>query len=102
MRNYVRTQAPCKFAQVNLHFSRDCLAGVKRSEAKNAQEAHEAIRPTEAEMHPEYIDDVLSSRKLSRLYGLIWARAIASQMASAKLLQVLFCSDARLHFTSIT
>ena len=57
-----------------------------RSTAKNAQEAHEAIRPTDLSRTPDdvapYLDD--ESR---RLYDLIWKRAIASQMESARLEQ---------------
>ncbi len=53
----------------------------------NAQEAHEAIRPTEADLLPH--EAKWPSSQLSKLYALVWARAIASQMASAKLLQVL-------------
>ncbi|BDA43988.1 DNA topoisomerase 1 [Coccomyxa sp. Obi] len=58
-----------------------------KSKAKNAQEAHEAIRPTKARLHPQK-SGLAPSSQLSRLYALVWARAIASQMASAKLLQV--------------
>ncbi|CAL8469974.1 g9516 [Coccomyxa elongata] len=58
-----------------------------KSKAKNAQEAHEAIRPTKARLHPQE-SGLAPSSQLSRLYALVWARAIASQMASAKLLQV--------------
>jgi DNA topoisomerase-1 len=49
--------------------------------AKNAQEAHEAIRPTSFARHP---DDVALEADQKRLYGLIWRRAIASQMAAAE------------------
>ena len=52
------------------------------SKAKNAQEAHEAIRPTSFDRHP---DDLRLEGDLARLYGLIWTRAIASQMATALL-----------------
>lgn len=47
--------------------------------AKNAQEAHEAIRPT------DFSRDKAASGDHARLYELIWKRALASQMASAKL-----------------
>jgi DNA topoisomerase-1 len=49
--------------------------------AKNAQEAHEAIRPTSYARHP---DDLPLETDQKRLYGLIWRRAIASQMAAAE------------------
>ena len=51
--------------------------------AKNAQEAHEAIRPTEISRTPEYLNKFLSSDQL-KLYNLIWSRALSSQMESAK------------------
>jgi DNA topoisomerase I len=53
-----------------------------RTKAKNAQEAHEAIRPTSAAWHPDGLAGRLD-RDQQRLYELIWKRAIASQMASA-------------------
>ena len=52
------------------------------SKAKNAQEAHEAIRPTGLGRHPEDLQPYLDRDEL-RLYKLIWERTIASQMANA-------------------
>ncbi|GLQ22894.1 DNA topoisomerase 1 [Algimonas ampicilliniresistens] len=57
-------------------------ARVYKSKAKNAQEAHEAIRPTGFSRTP---DSLNLSGDEKRLYELIWKRAAASQMASAKL-----------------
>ncbi len=51
--------------------------------AKNAQEAHEAIRPTEILMDPNSLKRYLSTDQY-KLYNLIWSRAISSQMESAK------------------
>ena len=51
--------------------------------AKNAQEAHEAIRPTDIDRNPEILKKYLSSDQL-KLYNLIWTRALSSQMESAK------------------
>ncbi len=51
-----------------------------KSKAKGAQEAHEAIRPTDFSRHSVNID-----RDQARLYELIWKRAIASQMSEARL-----------------
>ncbi len=51
--------------------------------AKNAQEAHEAIRPTEIERSPSSIKKYLSTDQF-KLYDLIWSRALSSQMESAK------------------
>ncbi|MFS8182069.1 type I DNA topoisomerase [Pseudovibrio denitrificans] len=54
------------------------------SKAKNAQEAHEAIRPTELARHPRDMAKFLDEDG-ARLYELIWKRTIASQMESAVL-----------------
>ncbi|MDC3069000.1 type I DNA topoisomerase [Candidatus Pelagibacter sp.] len=51
--------------------------------AKNAQEAHEAIRPTEIIRTPQSIKKYLSTDQ-NKLYDLIWRRALSSQMQSAK------------------
>jgi DNA topoisomerase-1 len=51
--------------------------------AKNAQEAHEAIRPTEIERNPESLKKYLSTDQY-KLYDLIWSRSLSSQMESAK------------------
>lgn len=53
-----------------------------KTKSKNAQEAHEAIRPTSAMRHPDDIAKYLSADQL-KLYGLIWRRAMASQMIHA-------------------
>ncbi len=53
-----------------------------KTKAKNAQEAHEAIRPTSAKLRPDDIKEHLS-RDQFRLYELIWKRTIASQMNHA-------------------
>ena len=60
---------------------------LRRSRATSAQEAHEAIRPTQPAVSPE-VSGLPPSSRLARLYGLIWARALACQMAPASLLQV--------------
>lgn len=57
---------------------------VFKSNAKNAQEAHEAIRPTEITRAPADLKPHLSSDQF-KLYDLIWKRTVASQMASALL-----------------
>ena len=51
--------------------------------AKNAQEAHEAIRPTDISRTPESIKKFLSTDQI-KLYDLIWSRALSSQMEAAK------------------
>lgn len=55
---------------------------VYRTKAKNAQEAHEAIRPTSMFRTPESVKTYLSPEQY-KLYDLIWKRTIASQMISA-------------------
>ncbi len=57
---------------------------VFKTKSKGAQEAHEAIRPTDPTRTPESIADHLDARQL-KLYDLIWRRAVATQMAEAKL-----------------
>ena len=51
--------------------------------AKNAQEAHEAIRPTDIIRTPQSVKKYLSTDQ-NKLYDLIWSRALSSQMQSAK------------------
>ncbi|MFT8564787.1 MAG: type I DNA topoisomerase [Acetobacter orientalis] len=57
------------------------------SKAKNAQEAHEAIRPTDVFRTPSSVASHLTQDQ-RRLYELVWKRAVASQMESAALDQV--------------
>lgn len=54
------------------------------AKAKNAQEAHEAVRPTDFNRTPDQVKRFLDADQL-RLYDLIWKRGIASQMASAEI-----------------
>jgi DNA topoisomerase-1 len=75
---------------VGTAYGRDYLPGSPReytSKAKNAQEAHEAIRPTDVARTPEQVARHLNPEQ-RRLYELIWKRAVASQMQSAELDQV--------------
>ncbi|HEY6259591.1 MAG TPA: type I DNA topoisomerase [Xanthobacteraceae bacterium] len=55
-----------------------------QTKAKNAQEAHEAIRPTDFNLQPAETKSFLDSDQ-ARLYELIWLRTVASQMESAEL-----------------
>ena len=59
-------------------------ARVYKTKSKNAQEAHEAIRPTSAWRTPESVKAHLSAEQF-KLYDLIWKRTIASQMISASI-----------------
>src|SRR6202043_840426 len=54
------------------------------TKAKNAQEAHEAIRPTELTRRPRETKSFLDADQ-AKLYELIWLRTVASQMESAEL-----------------
>ncbi|GBQ88135.1 type I DNA topoisomerase [Asaia krungthepensis] len=95
---YMRTDGVTMAAEA-VHAIRDMIAGsygapylpekprVYTSKAKNAQEAHEAIRPTDVTRTPESMARHLSGEQM-RLYDLIWKRAVASQMQSAELDQV--------------
>jgi DNA topoisomerase-1 len=55
---------------------------IYQTKAKNAQEAHEAIRPTDMFKRPEQLG---LDPDQSKLYGLIWRRTLASQMKSAEI-----------------
>lgn len=55
---------------------------IYKTKSKNAQEAHEAIRPTSIKRTPEMVQGSLTSDQL-KLYSLIWKRTVASQMADA-------------------
>ena len=72
-------------ATISKRFGEEMLPSKPRSyktKAKNAQEAHEAIRPTAASRTPEIIKDSLNKDQF-RLYELIWRRTIACQMIHA-------------------
>lgn len=57
---------------------------VFKTKSKNAQEAHEAIRPTDIERSPENVKGYLTPDQ-RKLYQLIWQRTMASQMSSARM-----------------
>lgn len=79
----------CK-ATVEKLYGREYVLSTPRTyktKAKGAQEAHEAIRPTEMVNTPESLKDVLDSQQL-KLYTLIWNRTMATQMAAAELKRV--------------
>ena len=71
---------------VGAHYGSDYLpekARVYGKKTRGAQEAHEAIRPTDVSITPESIRDYLDNGQF-RLYELIWKRYVACQMAPAK------------------
>jgi len=57
-----------------------------QTRVKNAQEAHEAIRPTDFRLAPSQLEQVLDSDDL-KIYELIWKRTMASQMVDARVLR---------------
>lgn len=72
---------------IETDYGKQYLPGAPRTyqtKAKNAQEAHEAIRPTDLACRPAEIKNQLDSDQ-ARLYELIWLRTIACQMESAEL-----------------
>lgn len=64
----------------------------------NAQEAHEAIRPTDLSLHPDDLKQVLNDQE-QKLYSLIWRRTLASQMKPARInrLTIEFSTDSEAH-----
>ncbi len=75
---------------VGATYGRDYVPAAPReytSKAKNAQEAHEAVRPTDVARTPDKVARYLNPEQ-RRLYELVWKRAVASQMQSAELDQV--------------
>lgn len=92
---YMRTDG-VSLAMEAMHSARDVIASeygkeyvpekprFYKSKSKNAQEAHEAIRPTDLSRTPAMAAKYLDQEHL-RLYELIWKRTIASQMESAQL-----------------
>ena len=90
---YMRTDG-IDMAPEAVSAARDAIAGryganyvpdkprIYKNKAKNAQEAHECIRPTVLDKAP---DDLRLEPDQKRLYDLIWKRAVASQMESARL-----------------
>jgi DNA topoisomerase-1 len=77
-------------AVIEKHYGREYVLAEPRTyktKAKGAQEAHEAIRPTELERVPESLANVLDHQQL-KLYTLIWNRTMATQMPAAELKRV--------------
>ena len=77
-------------ATIQEHYGREYVLSEPRlykTKSKGAQEAHEAIRPTEMNRTPASVADVLDDQQL-KLYSLIWNRSIATQMAAAELKRV--------------
>src|SRR5471032_835887 len=74
-------------AMIGKNFGAQYVPGAPRTyqnKSKNAQEAHEAVRPTDPHRTPDQVAKYVD-RDQARLYELIWNRAVASQMESAEL-----------------
>ncbi len=67
---------------------------VFKNKSKNAQEAHEAIRPTEALVTPENLKAQLEGSE-EKLYRLIWQRSVSSQMSAANLEATIIDAEAK-------
>ncbi|MEI8230848.1 MAG: type I DNA topoisomerase [Candidatus Peregrinibacteria bacterium] len=76
--------------EIERHYGREYIVSEPRlykTKSKSAQEAHEAIRPSEISRTPQSLEDVLDHQQL-KLYTLIWNRTVACQMATAELKRV--------------
>ena len=74
-------------SMIGKNFGAQYVPGAPRTyqnKSKNAQEAHEAVRPTDPHRTPDQVAKYVD-RDQARLYELIWNRAVASQMESAEL-----------------
>lgn len=70
---------------IEKRFGKEYYPGQARrytTKSKNAQEAHEAIRPTDLTRHPDDVKEYLD-RGQQKIYEIIWRRTIASQMSEA-------------------
>ncbi|MDX1916906.1 MAG: type I DNA topoisomerase [Rickettsiaceae bacterium] len=76
----IRSHITAEFGKDYLHET----TRVFKAKSKNAQEAHEAIRPINASMTPKSLANILSADEM-KLYDLIWKRTIASQMSNVEL-----------------
>ena len=65
------------------HYLPDIANSYEGKKAKNAQEAHEAIRPTDISRKPDDIKKYLNADQF-KLYDLVWSRALSSQMNPAE------------------
>ncbi len=69
--------------EIGIEYLPESALNYSGKKAKNAQEAHEAIRPTDVIRTPQSVKKYLSTDQ-NKLYDLIWSRALSSQMQSAK------------------
>jgi DNA topoisomerase-1 len=86
-------------SMIGRNYGKDYVPAAPRkyqNKSKNAQEAHEAVRPTDATRTPRDVKGSLDSDQ-ARLYELIWNRAVASQMESAELERTTVDIEAKVH-----
>ncbi len=86
MSNYVRKEFGDKYLSKKPRFYKNT--------SKNAQEAHEAIRPAKISLQPSAISDQLGSQ-FGKIYEMIWRRALATVMADALIESTSVIVDAR-------
>ena len=105
---YMRTDSVALSAQaitaarelVVERYGKEYVPGAPRkweSKSRNAQEAHEAIRPAgESFRDPSEVETELGAGDEARLYDLVWKRTVASQMVDARMKSVVATLDAEL------
>jgi DNA topoisomerase-1 len=71
------------------------------AQAKRAQEAHEAIRPTDIARAPNFVRDSLTAEQ-AKLYDLIWRRFVACQMTPAEWDSTTLCIEAKTNLSTAT
>ena len=88
------------FGKIEKDYGKEYVGRYRVKNDDNSQDAHEAIRPTSLENEPEKIKGYLSNEQY-RLYKLIYARALASLMADAKVNTTTYTFDSKgLEFTA--
>lgn len=81
--NVSKEALPQIYAEIEKQYGKEYLSPrVYKSKSKNAQEAHEAVRPTDFSKKSAGLND-----EQKKLYRLIWDRTVSSQMADAKMLK---------------
>ncbi len=68
---------------IDKEYGADYLGNYKQAKSKNAQDAHEGIRPTNLKYSPKRLKNILDEEQL-KVYTLIWNRTIAALMSNAK------------------
>lgn len=96
---YIRTDDPLLSPEfldvlkeeVTQKFGKDYFVGLReKKKSKNAQEAHEAIRPVDLSMTPEKLGQYIADQQMLKLYTLIYNRTLASVMPDAVITDTVF------------